>query len=294
MRKPEFEAMIAPARLYPELWRLFLGILLVVFVYAGFSSILAVLLFVIGGPFNFGQWLTRLNPPDEPIAVIGVLLTAAAFVLATTLAAAACHFRGPGTLFGPRDETVRSFWIAVFVSAPFYGGLVVAGFFLGPTPVPNLPLETWIIWLPAAVVVILFQVSGEEMLFRGYLPQQLAARFTSRLIWMGLPALIFGLAHYNPAPGGVTWLVVFTTFVLGLIAMDLTERTGSLGAAIGLHFVNNATAILLVSTKDTLTGLALWVTPLGIDEMPFAAGSILINLVFLLVVWRAIRWAVER
>ncbi len=53
----------------------------------------------------------------------------------------------------------------------------------------------------------LIQTGAEELVFRGYLQQQLAARFASPLIWMVLPALIFGAVHYDPATAGPNvWL----------------------------------------------------------------------------------------
>lgn len=294
MRTPEFEAMLTSAKLYPQIWRLLLGILLVVFIYLGFSAILFSGLFIIGGPFEFGFWLARLSPADEPIVVSALLLTAIGFLIAALIVAPACHYRGPGTLFGPRDETFRGFFITVVVSIPLYGILFALASISGAPPEANLPLYIWLQWLPLAVPLILLQVSGEELIFRGYLPQQLAARFKARIIWMGLPAVLFGALHFNPAAGDMKWLIIFTTFFIGLIAMDLTERTGSLGAAIGLHFVNNLSAILILTSKDSLSGLALWVSPVGFGDTEIAAIGLGTNIIFLLILWRVIRWALER
>ncbi len=293
MLKPEFDAMVAPARLYPQIWRLILGILVVIFVYLGFNAILIVGLYAFRGAYEFGIFITRVMPPDDPLAATAMLLTTWGFVLGALIAVPACHMRGPGTIFGPAGETVRTFFLAVVVCLPLYALVTVASSAFEP-PVPNLPLETWLPWALAAIPVILLQSAGEEMIFRGYLPQQLAARFRSRIVWMGIPAILFGFAHWNEAAGQLKYLIIFTTFVLGILAMDLTERTGSIGAAIGLHFVNNLFGVLIVAMKGTITGLALWVSPTGFEAQGTAGIGLALNLAFLFVVWLAVRWAVDR
>ncbi len=46
------------------------------------------------------------------------------------------------------------------------------------------PLPVWLIGLPFAVVVIVIQAGTEELLFRGYLQQQLGAISKSRWVWL--------------------------------------------------------------------------------------------------------------
>ena len=88
--------------------------------------------------------------------------------------------------------------------------------------------------------------------------QQLAARFSSPIIWMVLPSAFFAGLHYQPEiMGDNTWLVMGAVFVFALLAADLTAVTGNIGAAWAMHFVNNALAILLVATEGPLSGLAL-------------------------------------
>jgi membrane protease YdiL (CAAX protease family) len=43
-------------------------------------------------------------------------------------------------------------------------------------------------------LVVFFQAASEELVFRGYLPQQLAARGDSPLVWGFLPSFVFRLA----------------------------------------------------------------------------------------------------
>ncbi len=293
MRAPEFEAMLAPAKLYPELWRLLLGVAVIVFCYFGFVCILAVAAFPILGPLEYFGFIQSLATPTTPVQTAALLLTFVGMAVGPVLAAGACHLRGAGTIFGPAGETLRGFLTVLAVAGPFYLALLAVGTIFQPV-VDNLPWDTWARWIPAALALVLLQVTAEEMLFRGYLQQQLAARFHARWVWMGLPAAIFAALHWNPSTGNVVWLVLLTTFVFGLIAADLTERTGSLGAAIGFHFVNNVAGITLVAMQGTITGLARWTTSYGIEEAGLLAMSLGLNVAFIAVVWRACIRALDR
>lgn len=292
MRSPEFEAMLAPARLYPELWRLFLGLLTILFGYAGGVAILAVLLFAAVGPLEFFGWVRRVQSPTEPVPTLLLLATFYGMALGAILAAGACHFRGPGSLFGPRGETLRGFLTACVVALPLYLGLTAFGAYFD-APLPNLAWADWLGWLPYALPLILVQVSAEELIFRGYLPQQLAVRFRAPWIWFGLPAAIFAALHVNPAvPLQSNAVVIASAFLFALIATDLTRRTGSLGAAIGLHFVNNATGLLTISVSGTITGLSRWVTPDDIATVGLGAAAL--DLAFFVVLWRILVWVLDR
>jgi hypothetical protein len=96
------------------------------------------------------------------------------------------------------------------------------------TPLPNTELSLWMSFLPLALVGVLIQTGAEEVLFRGYLQQQLAARFSSPILWMVLPSAIFAALHYQPeVMGDNTWLMMGAVFVFALLAADLTAVTGN-------------------------------------------------------------------
>ena len=133
----------------------------------------------------------------------------------------------------------------------------------------NLGFGAWLGWLPFALVGLFIQTATEELIFRGYLQQHLAARFRSRWVWMVIPSLLFGLSHYSgPQYGALAWVVVLWTGVFGLAAADLTARTGNLGAAIALHFANNFAAVLLIGMVGNLDGLALYTVAIDTTVLP--------------------------
>jgi uncharacterized membrane protein len=80
-------------------------------------------------------------------------------------------------------------------------------------------------------------------------------------------------------------------FVFALCAADLTARTGTIGAAWGFHFANNAVAILFLALEGPLSGLALYTLPM--DSVPAAElrPMLVTGIGVTLAIWLAIRFA---
>lgn len=142
------------------------------------------------------------------------------------------------------------------------------------------PFAGWAVLALLAGLLIPLQAAGEELLFRGYLQQQLAARCPSPVIWAVLPSIGFGWLHQDPSLGAdLSRAFIASTALFGLGAAYLTWRTGSLGIAIGAHVMNNWIALLALGlAEDSLSALALWrvegVAP--IDLVLFAAAEMLL------------------
>lgn len=288
MRNALFEAYVEPARLYPELWRMFVAIGVMLLIYTGTVALMLVAAFPVLGPLEYFGWLQGLTAPATTGHALFALGTFIGMGLAVLIATPALHYREPGSLFGPLRDTLRGFFATMAVLVPIYGLLFAVAALLMPLE-PNLAPGTWLRVLPAALALILIQTASEELLFRGYLQQQLAARFAARAIWMGLPAVIFTLLHINPMAGPGLWIMLASVLAFALAAADLTERAGSLGPAMGWHFVNNSSAMLLTSVKGTITGLALYVTPFDLTDTTMAPVALVLNLLVILGVWRLLR-----
>ncbi|MEM7269036.1 MAG: CPBP family intramembrane glutamic endopeptidase [Pseudomonadota bacterium] len=169
------------------------------------------------------------------------------------------HRRGLRSLLGPAGFRMRE-WLfgaaaALFLS--FVTGLL-AWMLVGAPIASELPIGKWLRLMPLVVVLLFVQTAAEELLFRGYLTQQLAARFRSPIAWALAPSLLFGLLHWNPAGYGPgAWMVLLVTAMVGLALTAVTARTGGLSAAMGLHFGVNASAILFISPEGYFSSLAL-------------------------------------
>ncbi|MFQ6546386.1 CPBP family intramembrane glutamic endopeptidase [Aestuariibius sp. 2305UL40-4] len=225
----------------------------------------------------------------------GVAITLGLFAIATIALEAVMrlfHRRGVLELLGDLPQAVRDF-IRVMAAFILLSGLLT--FLPSPDygePVPNLHPGQWLLLLPLMCVFLFIQISAEELVFRGYLQSQLAARFTHPAIWIGLPSVLFGLLHWGNAEtteGSVAYVLATTAF--GMAAADLTARTGTLGAALGLHFAVNFYAIFLVAFDDWAYGYALFVIPLNGTPLEHDP---LIELAVILNIWLAARVALRR
>jgi membrane protease YdiL (CAAX protease family) len=292
---PPFDRFVEPARRHPQIWRFVAGMVLAIAIYAAW-----VVAVIAGGYFLLARdehplvWADRLVAADRPQGTLLLLLTFVGMALGPIAAARWLHGRSAGSLFGPRVRTLRDFVVAagiVFVVL----GLSVGLWSIEYDAVPNLPVAVWLMVLPLTLLGLLVQTGAEEILFRGYMQSQLAARFRSPIVWLVAPSLLFGIVHYNPdSAGDNTWIVVGAAATFGLIAADLTARTGSIGAAWGFHFANNTIAIAILSTGGTITGLSRWVTPYDLAGFDWSTFIILGDVAVMLLAWVLVRRAVAR
>lgn len=291
MPSTAFEAYVAPARARPQIWRLVAGIVLTAGLYAGLISGFALLIGRMLGPGG-APFYRDLMGGRSPLGVTALLLSFVAMAVGPALAVRWLHKRPVRSLFGPRRGGGRAFALA--------GGVILAAWLAGLAFVaaiyaldPGLPLSTWAIWLPVALIGLLVQTGAEEVLFRGYMQQQLAARFDSPLVWMVIPSMIFGLLHFDPGKGATEgWLIVAVTALFGLIAADLVARTGAIWAGWGMHFANNAFAILILGKPGLLDGMALFLLPF--DAGASLRGFLLLDLGALLMLWAVLRRLLPR
>ena len=165
----------------------------------------------------------------------------------------------------------------------------------GETLLPNLPLSQWLGLLPLTLAFLLIQVSAEELVFRGYLQSQLAALGLHSFSWIVIPSVIFGLLHYDPVTMGAAapWIALSTT-VFGMIAADLTARSGTLGPAIAFHFIWNLYTIVLYGFLDYLGGLALFTYDFSITDEERLISLMPYDAAFLLLAYLTVRVALRR
>ena len=278
----QFEEFISPAKEFKSVWLLLCGVALIAIFYAELMiAILLVAAVLRNGSFDLTEGLFDIGitfgNPVFPADMILILTTFIGMFLAVILTAYLMRERSPMSLIG-RGPVVRNF---LFTAAALFAlmsvGTVVAHTYTDP--VPNLPVSEWLLWLPIALPLLLVQITAEELIFRGYLLQELAARYKSRWVWFVLPSVLFGLLHLELEKFGPNaWLVVISTSLFGLFATDITVRTGNLGGAIGFHFVNNLFAMFVLSLDGTMTGLSLYVTPFSVDQSDTVRSVLLLDI----------------
>lgn len=290
---PAYAALVAALRPKAQLWRVVLGLGLVAVIYT---------LWMFGT--GFALWwnhdlarieaqLAEVGAARDPVSLLILLSTFLGIWLGVWVVMRVLHRAPMASLFGRAPVVLRDFVTGVALMALVGGPLTLAMAPLMPALVLTDDLGRWLTLLPLALLGVLIQTGGEEAVFRGYLQGHLAARFAGRLVWLGVPTLLFGLAHFN-GEGGNAWLVVAATGLFGLIASDLTARSGSLGLAWGLHFANNVLAILILSVTGALDGLALLRLPEGSLPDAVLRPLLLADMALLALVWAACRLWLRR
>lgn len=293
MRYAPHDSLVAPARPSRALWRVVLGYFLIMLIYLGLIyASFALAIGVMGeesavSAFH-GIFQSTVTTRDSLLLLYSFLF----LILGTAAVAYQLHGRSALSLIGPLPHALRDFLLTLRALALLYAflWLVLPD---GGELQRNLAPARWLLLLPLALPAILIQTAAEEMLFRGYLQQQLAARFSSPVIWMGLPALLFAWGHYAPGEAGANALgLALWSAAFSLLAADLTARSGNLGAALGLHFANNALAMLIVSMPGPVSGLSLYLYPhdLAAAEM---RPQLAVELAVLAVSWLATRLALR-
>jgi membrane protease YdiL (CAAX protease family) len=290
------EALVAPARERSQVWRLVIGLIIAAGVYLLCNQFLFRNLFAFLGEAG-PSFFDALDSGSTPFAMLVLLGSFGFMIVGVAVAVRVAHQRGILGVIGDLRLTFSQFFDVLIV-------LVVINLAIWALPpwswgeegfVPNMDFSAWMILLPFSITAILIQVSAEEILFRGYIQQQLAARFASPLIWMLIPSLLFGAGHYLPEEAGenavmiALWAVVF-----GVLMADLTARAGTLGPAIATHLVNNLSAILIVSLPDELSGLSLFLAPFSMSDTAEIRAWLPVDFAAMIVAWLGARLALRR
>lgn len=101
------------------------------------------------------------------------------------------------------------------------------------------------------LIVLPFQTSIEELLFRGYLAQGVARWTKSRWWALIIPSVLFALMHIaNPEVKEYGfWLSMPQYLIMGLMLGLISILDDGIELALGIHFINNGLTALLVTHK---------------------------------------------
>lgn len=265
----KFNDYTACAGPYCEPWRTAFGVLLIVGVFAGGGYVIVKLAIYIAESVSLGAGyviIFEMALGSTPRAVL-IALSLIAFILpGLWLVLKYLHHRSLLSLIAPTGKVHWKHYNLAIVFILVFSLITSLPVYFNSEFSQQLSLAEWLPWLAPALLLLFLQTTTEELLFRGYLMQQLAARFHSRWVWWVLPAVIFGAFHYSPLHGENTWLVVGATILTGLILGDITARFGDLSIAMGLHFANNLTVIFLLGVPGQVSGLSLFLHDFNVQD----------------------------
>lgn len=260
----------SPAQPRIQVWRTIVGIILIhaAFFLATFA------IFIAGGKLLGVEPLQILDGSSPQEATV-FFLTFLGYHFGLWITVRFLHKRSFQSLFGPAKRVNwRHFRKGLMVAIGVSVVAVVVQFIhsalqpatYGAPVTQNMSLLNWLTILAPALILILMQIFAEELVFRGYILQQLRARFRSIWIWAIIPSVVFGILHFDPATYGINAVFYVThTTVIGIVLAVVTIRTGNIGAAAGLHFGNNA-MLTFSGTKGTLDGFSLFLTDMDLTS----------------------------
>lgn len=290
-----FEVLIAPARPSATPLRLFLGLMMCVILFVTFVMLAQAALGAVLSQSVIASLDQSLSTGSDPVGVLANLGIFGFIIVALQITLHNVHNRSLRSIIGPTSLAIAQFRRTLLYLVALYVALMI----LMPAD-PALPVEAnmafgqWLYFLPLALPALLIQTGAEEMVFRGYMQSQLAARFVRPWIWLLVPSVIFGFLHHDPAiHGGNAMLVVLWATGFGLAAADLTARAGTIGPAVALHFMNNFSAIFIAAPEGYFDGLALYSYPFSLDDSDIASSLGLTEAMMLLVSWLTVRVALR-
>ncbi len=287
-----YERLVEPARPTSELWRLASSIVLVVAIFL--AANVAYFNFLRGTP-DWHNLSRELENGSTARSVLWMLASFGGLFAALAIALRVMHRRPISSLFGGFPACFADFWLTLRLAMVLFGIVLILPSPADFTPERAMDFVPWLMLAPMSLAAILFQITTEELVFRGYLQSQLAARFSSPWVWIVLPSALFAALHYDPSTYGENAILVAAwAGLFGLAAADLTARSGNLGPALALHFANNVSAIMFVSTKDYWDGLALYVVPFGPKDTEFVAAVLPLEGLVILCGWLVARIAIRR
>ena len=191
-----FDSYVDAARGRPGGWRILVGALII-----GACWILGTFLVLFGwtvlqtaGSGDQQAALESLGAMLEgggsPPTMAVMLLTFCGVWIGVVITTKVLHGHPFFAIFAP-TAAVRwgDFLRGIALSLAFTAPAAIAAVWLAEPVRTELHLGTWLIWFSPLVLLIFVQATAEELIFRGYLLQQLAILSRNPAIWAGIPSV---------------------------------------------------------------------------------------------------------
>ena len=153
----------------------------------------------------------------------------------------------------------------------------------------------WSTWLPLLVVSLLlipFQTTFEEVLFRGYFAQGIGVWTGSRWLAILIPGIVFGLLHSaNPEVKEFGFWIAMPQYVLfGLLFGLISVLDDGIECAMGAHAANNIFLSLFLTHDHAAFQTPSAFKVLKLNSELDLIFTVIIFLIFLFILHRAYQW----
>jgi uncharacterized protein len=186
------------------------------------------------------------------------------------------------------------FFISAFVWAILAGLYLIISLKLDPSNFTLNNNTITLIWLSIiSLLLIPFQASLEEILFRGYLMQGFAVLARNRWFPLLMTSLLFGLMHcINPEVKEYGFLVMMAQYMLSGIVFGITTiMDDGIEAAMGAHAANNIfLCIFVTNSSSVLQSSALYEQKTYYPWTEFI-GLLIASSIFLIVLKVIFKWS---
>jgi membrane protease YdiL (CAAX protease family) len=143
-----------------------------------------------------------------------------------------------------------------------------------------------------SILLIPFQATFEEVLFRGYLMQGFAALIRNRWFPLVMTSVLFGLMHsMNPEVKEFGFFKMMPQYILfGLIFGVITIMDDGIEAAMGAHAANNIFPCIIVTNKASALQTPSLYEQINIYPWIEFAGLLITGIVFVIILKVLFRW----
>ncbi|WP_299381934.1 CPBP family intramembrane glutamic endopeptidase [uncultured Lacinutrix sp.] len=191
---------------------------------------------------------------DSNINLVFVLLPFAGGLIFLLIIVKLLHKQSIRSLTTARKKIDwKRIWFAFFFWGIISSGMTLLDYFLSPESyLDNFELNRFLILAVIAIILIPFQTSFEEYLFRGYLMQGIGVVAKNKWVPLIITSLIFGLLHIaNPEVDKLGYSIMVYYIGTGLFLGIITLMDEGMELALGFHAANNLFTALLVTANWT-------------------------------------------
>ena len=143
-----------------------------------------------------------------------------------------------------------------------------------------------------SVLLMPFQTSFEEVMFRGYLSQGVAAWTRNRIAVVFIPAILFGMVHiFNPEIKEYGfWLTMPQYVIFGVVFGLITVLDDGIETAMGAHAANNIFLSVFVTFKASALQTPALFVQRELDPVKDLVMLVVISVLFVLILARKYKW----
>ncbi len=159
----------------------------------------------------------------------------------------------------------------------------------------NFSFERFIPLVVIALLLIPFQTTFEEVMFRGYLAQGVAV-WTRNRVWVVLiPAFLFGMMHvFNPEIKEYGfWLTMPQYMIFGLVFGLVTILDDGIEIAMGAHTANNIFLSVFVTFKASALETPALFMQKELDPVKDLISLFVISILFVVVFYVKYNWNIN-